>query len=390
MAPKRILVVEDEDDILELLTFSLTRHAHAVTGATSGEEAMGILGRETFDLILLDIMLPGKNGFEILHFLKNETPAPDTPVIFLSALSNTSSVTKGLADGAVDYVTKPFNVSELLARVRLHLELKTVREELRLAVATKEKFFRIIAHDLRGPTAATHGYAKLLARDYDSYAPGKRQECLTNMVAASGKVVELLEDLLSWTQVHTGDLAPCPEKFPIYAEVTKAVGLLAPQAEAKSIRLSLPGIDPACAVYADRGMVRAMLRNLMDNAIKFTPAGGSVQVTARTDAGMASIAVADTGVGISPADMDKLFRIDCHHSTPGTAQESGTGLGLILCREFADKNNGRLSVCSTPGQGSKFTFTLPLAAALATLAETPSANAPPGRNESTMNTPAKA
>ncbi len=370
MPEKRILVVEDEEDILELLTFSLQRHAHTVVGATSGEEAVTILGRETFDLVLLDIMLPGKNGFEILHFLKTSTRAPDTPVIFISALSNPSSVVKGLADGAVDYLTKPFNVNELLARVKLHLELKDLREELRQEVATREKFFRIIAHDLRGPTAAIHGYAKLLAKDYESYDRGKRQECLATMAATSHKVVELLEDLLAWARVHTGDLLPAPEPFRLATEVARVVALFASQAATKTVSLLLRDIAPNSLVHADRAMVRTVLRNLVGNAIKFTPAGGRVEVAVRTEEEVVRISVADTGVGIAPEDMAKLFRIDCHHSTPGTAREKGTGLGLILCREFAEKNQGRISMRSTPGRGSEFTFTLPRATSLATLTET--------------------
>lgn len=370
MTNRRILVVEDEEDILELLTFSLRRQAHTVVGAASGEEAIALLGRQTFDLVLLDIMLPGKNGFEILDYLRTET-ASDTPVILLSALSNTTTVTKGLAKGAVDYVTKPFSVNELLARIKLHLELKTVRDQLREAVATKEKFFRIIAHDLRGPTAAVHGYAKLLDKGYDTFDEAKRKQCITTMEETLGHVFNLLENLLAWSQAHCGNIKLHPQAVHVPEAAARETKILSPKAVDKNIHLCLAGLAPRCTVIADPTMLGVVLRNLIANAIKFTPIGGKVWLTSTSCAEGERIVVADSGVGMEQTDIDRLFRLDIHHSTRGTADEKGTGLGLILCKEFIEKNHGTLKVRSTPGQGSAFIFTLPGPQPLATLSKTP-------------------
>ncbi|MDH5297519.1 MAG: hybrid sensor histidine kinase/response regulator [Desulfobulbaceae bacterium] len=367
MEKQRILVVEDEEDILTLLTFKLKRHHYLVVATTSGEEAIAILGRETFDLLILDIMLPGRSGFEILHFFKEIDGTANTPVIFISALSHSDMVVKGLANGAVDYITKPFSVSELAARVRLHLELKATRDQLQMAVVAREKFLGIIAHDLRGPIRAMHGFATLLADSYDSFAEEKRKGFIATLVDTAGKVDNLLENLLRWAQSQADNMDVRPEPVNLLAAATRVAATLSQERANKEVRVCLADIDPQCTVHADPAMLDLVLRNLLGNAIKYSRPGGEVRVASRPEGGCQQIEVTDSGVGISPSDLDKLFRIDTHHSTPGTAREKGSGLGLILCKEFVEKNHGTISVRSEPGQGSRFIFTLPHIPAQTTL-----------------------
>ncbi len=365
MATAKILVVEDEEDILELLLFSMRRDNYNVVGAKSGEEAITVLTRERFDLILLDIMLPQKNGFEVLNFIKTTTSTADTPVILLSALTNTETIVKGLSGGAVDYITKPFSVSELSARVKLHLQVKTANDELRASdkklrqtLAAKEKFFRIIAHDLRGPVAALHGYAKLLTNRYRNWPQPKQEKCLQTMEETSAHVSSLLENLLQWAQNQSNNLGMQPEPLNLLALCQETATPLHGGAYNKEIRINID-IHPEATVYADRQALASILRNLLDNAIKYSSPGGKVTISAQLDHDRAEIAVTDSGVGIDKDDLDKLFRIDASHSTPGTNNEKGTGLGLTLCREFVEKNHGQISVQSTLGEGSSFIFTLP-------------------------------
>jgi len=365
MATYRILVVEDEEDIHELLLFTMRRDKHKVVGAKSGEDAIAILDRETFDLIILDIMLPQKNGFEVLDFLHTVAPAANTPVILLSALANSETIVKGLSGGAVDYITKPFSVSELSARVKLHLQLKAANdslrkseEKLRRSLAAKEKFFRIIAHDLRGPISALHGYAKLLTNRHHEWPREKQERCLLTLEETSANVSALLENLLQWAQSQADSLVMQPDILDLQSLCDDAAAPLRGIAANKKILLAMT-IPPQETVYADRQAVTTVLRNLFANAIKYTPAGGTIRVTARVDRDRQEITVTDPGVGIAEEDIDKLFRIDVHHSTPGTGNEKGTGLGLILCREFVEKNHGEISVRSSPGKGSAFIFTLP-------------------------------
>ncbi len=367
MASHRILVVEDEEDIHELLLFTMRRDQHRVTGAKSGEEAVALLGRETFDLIILDIMLPQQDGFEVLAFLNTVAPASGTPVILLSAMANTQTIIKGLSNGAVDYITKPFSVGELSARVKLHLQLKAANDELResekklrSSLAAKEKFFRIIAHDLRGPISALHGYARLLTTRKEDWPREKQEQCLHTLEETSANVSALLENLLQWAQSQTGNLTMQPEALDLPTLCLEAAAPLGGALDGKNIRLRQE-IPPRTTVYADRQAIATVLRNLLANAIKYTHPGGSITVAAREIESRQEITVTDSGVGIAAGDLDKLFRIDAHHSTPGTGNEKGTGLGLILCREFVEKNLGEITARSTPGKGSSFIFTLPRA-----------------------------
>ena len=365
MAPHKILIVEDEEDIHELLLFTMRRAGHQVIGAKSGEEAITILGRETFDLIILDIMLPHKNGFEVLAFLQNLVPAAHTRVILLSAMSNSDTIVKGLTDGAVDYITKPFSINELMARVKLHLQLKTANDELRLSeeslrqsLAAKEKFFRIIAHDLRGPVSALHGYAKLLTNRHQELPIHKKERCLQTLEETSASISALLENLLQWAQSQTDNLIMQPETINLLTLCTKATAPLLGEINNKNIRLALE-IPIQDTIYADPQAIATVIRNLLANAIKYSFPDSTITLSSRIINDQQEITIADSGVGIDPADIDKLFNIDTYHSTPGTCNEKGTGLGLILCREFIKKNHGMITVHSTPGKGSAFIFTLP-------------------------------
>ena len=365
MASYRILVVEDEEDIHELLLITMRRDKHQVVGAKSGEEAVALLRRETFDLIILDIMLPEQNGFEVLAVLNTVAPAVNTPVILLSALANPQTVIQGLSGGAVDYITKPFSVGELSARVKLHLQLKAANDglresekKLRSSLAAKEKFFRIIAHDLRGPISALHGYVRLMTTRKEDWPREKQDRCLRTLEETSANVSALLENLLQWAQ--TDNLRMQPEELNLQSLCLEAAAPLRGTLADKNIRLRLE-ITAAATVYADRQAIATVLRNLLANAGKYTHPGGSITVAAREVENRQEITVTDSGVGIAASDLDKLFRIDAHHSTPGTGNEKGTGLGLILCREFVEKNQGEITARSTPGKGSSFIFTLPRA-----------------------------
>ncbi|HIJ79854.1 MAG: hybrid sensor histidine kinase/response regulator [Desulfobulbaceae bacterium] len=365
MIPQKILIVEDEQDIRQLLNFNLTKNNYDVIEAKSGDEALVLLADQSFDLIILDIMMPGANGFEVMEAYKQMGGDSKIPVIFISALSSSDAITKGLENGAVDYITKPFSIKELLARIKLHLQLKAAyneirksEEELRRTIAVKDKFFSIISHDLRGPTAALQGFAELLSANYDSLAEAKKKTCIKTMLDTSSHLSDLLENLLTWAQSQTNRLERHPRPINLNEISQRVVNLLKRNAENKGINLDLE-INPQTEVFVDGNMLEVILRNLLANAIKYTDQGGRIRLFSQALTGYEQITVADSGVGMAQEDIAKLFRLDVHHSMPGTNKEKGTGLGLILCKEFVEKNNGSLFVQSQKGVGSQFTFTLP-------------------------------
>jgi signal transduction histidine kinase len=237
-------------------------------------------------------------------------------------------------------------------------KLRASENHLRELVNTKDKFFSIIAHDLRGPISTFAQALRELNKHYDEFTPAEIQDYLSELGAQSRNLHNLLENLLHWSQSQTRRLDYRPEPLGIAEMVGQSVGLLRSHAARKGIRAEFSG-DPGLKVYADRNMLAVVLQNLLSNAIKFSPAGGRVRIDSTATNGQVEVAVVDGGVGISPDDLPKLFRLDVHFTRPGTAREKGSGLGLILCKELVEKNGGTIWVESTPGEGSAFRFTLP-------------------------------
>ena len=252
----------------------------------------------------------------------------------------------------------------------LEKELRGIEEEKNLALAKlnadKDKFFSIISHDLRGPFNIVMGNARLLAKKADALSKQDVQEMAQSIYNGARAAYNLLENLLTWSRMQReGGLECQPEPLELGKLAQEAIEVLAQAAAQKEIELGNT-IAPGTWVQADRHMLETVLRNLTGNAIKFTPRGGKVMLaahgySANGSAGFVSVSVKDTGVGISQADIAKLFRIDTQHSTPGTEKEPGSGLGLIICREMVERNEGKIWAESKLGQGTTIEFTIPQA-----------------------------
>jgi signal transduction histidine kinase/ligand-binding sensor domain-containing protein len=233
-------------------------------------------------------------------------------------------------------------------------------EQLSLLNATKDKFFSIIGHDLRNPFNVTIGSSEMLLKSFDRLPPEKIRKFLELIYNASKNGNTLLDNLLQWSRTQTSRISYLPSKLKLLTVFEQAIALLESDALRKNITLEKM-IDPDIIVMADENMTKTIFRNLVSNAIKFTHEKGNVTIKAAIDNQFVEITVSDTGVGIPLENIDKLFRIDTTITTKGTLKESGTGLGLILCKEFVEKHDGKIWVESEEGKGSKFKFTLPLA-----------------------------
>ena len=237
-------------------------------------------------------------------------------------------------------------------------ELNEANERLQELNAAKDRFFSIIAHDLRSPFNAIVGLSSLLVeqirqKDYDSL-----DQYAEIIEESSQRAMTLLLNLLEWSRVQTGKISFSPVKLDLAKEIDDAIGLAREAARQKEITLERELPESAIA-FADRPMLATVLRNLISNAIKFTRRGGRIVIGAQAEADGWRISVSDNGVGMSEDTVEKLFRIDQNHSTPGTDNENGTGLGLILCREFINRHGGDIQVESKIDHGSRFSFTLP-------------------------------
>ena len=239
-------------------------------------------------------------------------------------------------------------------------ELSVALQKLNELNATKDKFFSIIGHDLRTPFQAIIGFSELLKNEKSEFYTEKMRTIVTRIHNAGKSASDLLTNLLMWSRSQTGTIDYKPEIFLLKAIFDSEIDVLIISASKKGISISInsPG---EIKVYADKNMVGTVIRNLISNAIKFTPENGNIQIYCQSKGEFIETTVSDSGVGIDNNLLNKIFDIDFKTSTPGTNNESGTGLGLILCKEFIEKNNGNIFVQSVPGEGSRFIFTLPSA-----------------------------
>lgn len=225
--------------------------------------------------------------------------------------------------------------------------------------ATKNKFFSIIAHDLKSPFNSIIGYSDLLLEQINGKNYEKTGEIANIILQSSNRAMDLLMNLMAWAQSQSGKMDFNPVSFDIISLINEVTLLLNDTARQKSI-LIINKLPPNIQVNADYEMISTVLRNLISNAIKFTQPEGKITISASDKQNQVIVSVSDTGVGISKERIDKLFTISDGYSTPGTQNEKGTGLGLILCKEFVNKNNGEIWVESKLGIGTTLYFSLPL------------------------------
>ena len=363
--PSTILIVDDNPHNLQVLANILREAGYRVATAKDGGKALTFAEKRRPDLILLDVMMPEMDGFEVCRRLKASPDTQEIPVLFISALTETADKVNGFAAGGLDYITKPFQKEEVLARVHAHLSLKHAREaleganrDLRRANATKDKLFSIIGHDLRGPIGSLIHLLEVMAENPETLTPEEQAAVLKNLYASAKGTYHLLENLLSWARSQRGVIQRNPSDFRLAERVGTSFRQLGGIARDKSITLRSAVTDDI-TVHADADMVLLVIRNLVSNAIKFVPEGGEVTVSAEPGEGEITVSVADTGVGIPEENRSLLFRSDTHLTTRGTHDEKGSGLGLMLCRNLVEQNGGTIRVEERPGGGSVFRFTLP-------------------------------
>jgi len=248
-------------------------------------------------------------------------------------------------------------LEEELTRQKVMIEKQ--REELELLNATKDKFFSIIAHDLKNPFASLIGASDYLVNSSDELSPEQLKNFLAIINNSARKGYRLLENLLDWSRTQTGTIAWKPQEVDLWNLVNEVVNLLTGSAENKNICLEA-NVDENLTALVDPNMINTVVRNLVSNAIKFTPTGGKIIVSANQTDETIEVSVSDNGIGIKADKIGKLFRIDEQVVQNGTENETGTGLGLILCKEFVEQHKGEIFVKSKVDQGSTFTFTLPI------------------------------
>ena len=226
--------------------------------------------------------------------------------------------------------------------------------------ATKDKFFSIISHDLKNPFASLLSISELMVDSFDETEEEDHKAGFRKINQSVKHLLDLLENLLTWSRSQRGRIKYDPVRFNLTSLIQENINLHKLLAEKKGIMLLSPEHDEVFA-YGDRDMINSVIRNLVTNALKFTDKDKKVEIKVETGERKIEVSIVDEGIGIPEEFISKLFRIDEKFKSTGTAGEKGTGLGLIICREFVEKNGGEITVESKPGEGTTFSFTLPMA-----------------------------
>ncbi|GAB4314331.1 MAG: hybrid sensor histidine kinase/response regulator [Bacteroidales bacterium] len=358
-----ILIVDDNKDNILVLGLALKEKDYNLTVAFNGPDALEILESTPVDLVLLDVMMPGMDGFEVCRRIKANEKLREVPVIFITALNDTENIVRGFEAGGIDYLTKPFKKRELFARVETQLKIRRQQRqleeqarELKQTMMSRDKLYSIIAHDLRSPLANIKSI--LMALDSDLIEPENFRQLIGMLRNTTNETYDLLENLLLWSRRQSAMMKPDFSEADINEIAEKTLHVLQPVAESKKISLVLDTRN-AGRHTVDKNMISTILRNLTSNAIKFTPEGGTITISCSTVKDALQIKVADTGIGMSREDCKKLLNPHEHFTTKGTANEKGAGLGFQLVQEFVSAHNGKLEVDSERGKGTTFTITIP-------------------------------
>ncbi len=356
--PFLILIVDDVETNLQLLGNILQEQNYDVSFASNGQDALSILETELPDLILLDVMMPEMDGFEVCERVKSNQQTKDIPVIFLTAKAETEEILKGFELGAVDYVTKPFNSSELLARVHTHLSLKRAKEELWELNLTKSKFFAVITNDIKDSLVGVKGFSQFLLEDLKTNNTEDSIKLAQTLHSDSRKLYTFLENLMEWANIQTGKIVYNPDNYLLSPIIERNLSYFDDTIEEKELDVE-NNISLETIVFADKVMLNVIINKLVSNAVKYSKNKSKVLIDSIEDDETVQISVTDKGVGIEQEKVERVFDLDNPYpKTVGTANEGGTGLGLLICNELVKRLGGKIWIESKKNQGTKVTFTV--------------------------------
>jgi signal transduction histidine kinase len=334
--------------------------------ATSGAKALEGVRLQLPDLILLDLMMPEMDGLEVCRRLKADPLTQPIPVIFLTASNEMQHLVKGFEVGAVDYVTKPFNPPELLARVRTHLELKHARdtilrygEELRRLNEEKDEFMGIAAHDLRNPLSAIKGYSEMMIEDAQALSHRELEENGRRICDTASRMVEMVQNLLDVNAIERGELKLNLAPTSLGPALNQVIETQRPRSTLKQQTIHLESEAAPVVVLVDASVTVQVLENLVSNAVKYSPPGRDIFVRLKKAAEGVRIEVQDQGPGLSAEDQKKLFGKFARLSAKPTGGEHSTGLGLSIVKKMVEAMNGQVWCESELGRGATFVVEFP-------------------------------
>jgi two-component system sensor histidine kinase/response regulator len=353
-----LLVVDDQEANLQVLGSMLGLRGYEILPATDGAQALKRLAGRPPDLILLDLLMPGMNGFDVCRKIRENPEWAEIPIVFLSAADDKGLIVHALEAGGVDYITKPFNQTELIMRVQTHLGLKAARDRLKQLAEDKDELLGMITHYLQGGLAGMQMSAELLRDRHAARGDAKLRLMADNIRRSSSQMRAFVKALAANAAADHG-ISVKTERVNLGSSVTRALEAHRKAAETKQIaaRAELP--PGAVTVRADSSALDQALDNLVSNAIKFSPRGKELVLSVRNGGPYGECVVRDQGPGFTDDDKQRMFRRYARLSARPTGGEPSTGLGLSIVKKLVSAMGGELLCDSKPGQGAAFTLRLP-------------------------------
>jgi len=405
-----LLAIDDDPDNRAFLTKAALKQGFDVVAAPNLIQAERLLDTRRPALILLDVQMPEESGLTLLPRMLRDYP--EAVVIMMTAYGSEQVAADALRGGADDYIAKPIDLQRLREMLDRNLEKQRLRAERQTLIARlkdsnrylmrqhaalrladeeimqvnrqleqssryKSEFLANMSHELRTPLNAILGFSEILLDATMNLTPGERIEFLRNIHDSGQHLLGLINDILDLAKIEAGKMELKPEEMPVGQTIHEVTSILEPIARQQGLILTTSGTEAAVTIRADRSKFKQILYNLLSNAVKFTPPSGKIVLAVKEDRDRLTVSVKDTGIGIKPEDLPKLFREFEQVDASYTRRYQGTGLGLALCRRFVEMHGGRIWVESQFGKGSTFTFTLPRQVKLALVEVAPEPPATP-------------
>lgn len=362
LAGSRVLIVDDDRINVRILQGILQTEGFEIAAAESGEAALKQYDLFKPDLVLLDVMMPGMDGFQTCRELRRRHGTGAAPVIFITAKAESDDVVSGFTAGGVDYLPKPFRPKEALARIRTHLQNRRLLEQLTGANAAKNRFLGMCAHDLRSPLASIRGLAEFLQDPMMGELSADQRDLAATIQTTAQSMLQLVNELLDVATIEAGELRVERQPSDFVELITKSVYLANLDAARKNTRIEITDAAPAGPIDLDPNKIRQVLANLLSNAVKYSPPGSVIRVSFSGTATSQTFTVLDQGPGIPEGERDQLFKDFGRLSTKPTGGEKSTGLGLAICRKIVAAHQGSITAENHPAGGCAFRVTLPTTA----------------------------
>jgi two-component system, sensor histidine kinase and response regulator len=360
--PARILVVDDQPANIQIIGTVLGALGHEIVPASDGLTALKRIAMRAPDLILLDLLMPVMDGFEVCRQIKANPDWREIPVIFLSAADDKELIVRALDSGGIDFVTKPFSHAELISRVRTQLTFKATRDRLAQIAEDKDELIGILAHDLKNSLGGINMSAELLHGQVKRFDDGRLLNLAENLLHTSAQSLAFVKEYLANAASDQG-FVPKLDVANLADAASRVVWRYQEAARRKQLQIQTDFAEEDCTVVTDFSALDQVLDNLLSNALKFSPPGRHIYVSVRRANGRVECVIRDEGPGFNESDKARMFRRYGRLSARPTAGEPSTGLGLSIVRKLVQLMNGELTCESNEGQGAAFSIRLPRPAA---------------------------